>query len=681
MWSGGEVVSENYLVDPKIFRKYINEDYNNPAYVERSEELDNQIKFVVNYLKNNTLYKHVTELEIAKKYSEEEIVDFYNKINSGNSMENVDEGSINEDNYHRIRKIEYYDTLGQLKTVDDINNGTIPEDQLNTLTDMPIQLTFDDDTQERVTLDTFNNLYSHNDDVDMKVKDVKPEDQGIDQGQQQMGEDSMIDSNPTSMKMKDDGGGMMPMGEDEEIVKPEDEMYVEYVREYPSEEDFMHKGKKYQYCWAKYPNGKVDLGVYSYSGDITYGYKWFRKTMLGINENVNESSTINEDGHCRKDEIPVSGKAEGEKGSCKKKNKLNKTSPEEKKRSPHNIKQREKRMKDYESKKNNNSDNTKKTDEFEVYKKELDEMKESLSEDRRPSSLVNLDRLKKKNEVNFKSDASNSNTKDSIDVGDKNVDLVTDVDDPQKLSQDIEKEKLAQHKGESFENVGDSTNSNNKEIPKRNYTEDEANEVDMMRQGMQDVVYDIKPSEKFEERMKDDMGEDIYKQRQDKMDYKADAPMYNKDTQPVDDGQDTKQFDKYKSKYNSNKGIDENFMFVGKYKNDNNQNKFVNFKLNETVEITSLNENLKPLNLDGLGNKYTFNINENENYGITHGSKFYTDGSKVYVVNAKTNINEDVNNRDAIGSSKSDFNKMKKLMNYKPSNFVNTNGVKKNRGF
>lgn len=36
---------------------------------------------------------------------------------------------------------------------------------------------------------------------------------------------------------------------------------------------------KYEYVNAKYPNGKIDIGVYSYAGDIVYSYNAFRKRM------------------------------------------------------------------------------------------------------------------------------------------------------------------------------------------------------------------------------------------------------------------------------------------------------------------------------------------------------------------------------------------------------------------
>jgi len=69
-----------------------------------------------------------------------------------------------------------------------------------------------------------------------------------------------------------------------------DEMYAEYVGERQGEEPFMMRDKKWQYVNAKYSNGKVDIGVYSFSEDMVYTYDTFRK-MYNIKEaSVSENS-------------------------------------------------------------------------------------------------------------------------------------------------------------------------------------------------------------------------------------------------------------------------------------------------------------------------------------------------------------------------------------------------------
>lgn len=72
-----------------------------------------------------------------------------------------------------------------------------------------------------------------------------------------------------------------------ENTETDDPLYVEYVKELPGEEPFMLHGKKFQYVWAKYPGGKIDIGVYAYSGDMVYGYNVFRK-MFNLPEGIQE---------------------------------------------------------------------------------------------------------------------------------------------------------------------------------------------------------------------------------------------------------------------------------------------------------------------------------------------------------------------------------------------------------
>jgi len=82
--------------------------------------------------------------------------------------------------------------------------------------------------------------------------------------------------------------------EDDDVIKIVDESetenvddveYVEYLKPYSDESPFKVNGKKYVYCWGLYPSGKVDVACYSFSGDVTYGYKFFRKSMFNITEN------------------------------------------------------------------------------------------------------------------------------------------------------------------------------------------------------------------------------------------------------------------------------------------------------------------------------------------------------------------------------------------------------------
>lgn len=58
-----------------------------------------------------------------------------------------------------------------------------------------------------------------------------------------------------------------------------DDMYVEYLRPMQGEEPFFMDGEKYEFVWAKYSDGRKDIGVYSTRGDVTYGYEHFNKMM------------------------------------------------------------------------------------------------------------------------------------------------------------------------------------------------------------------------------------------------------------------------------------------------------------------------------------------------------------------------------------------------------------------
>jgi len=57
----------------------------------------------------------------------------------------------------------------------------------------------------------------------------------------------------------------------------EEPLYVEYVKQMRDEVPFMMGDKKFEYVWAKYPNGKIDVGVYSFAGDVVLSYKTFRQ--------------------------------------------------------------------------------------------------------------------------------------------------------------------------------------------------------------------------------------------------------------------------------------------------------------------------------------------------------------------------------------------------------------------
>lgn len=322
-----------------------------------------------------------------------------------------------------------------------------------------------------------------------------------------------------------------------------------------------------------------------------------------------------------------------------------------------------------------------------------------MAEDRKPSALVLRDRVGSENEKNFKSDLQNSGTKEVIDVEKELMwkDQQTDVpNDPQKLGQDIEKQaiKTADMKGdEALKNVGDSTNDSGDEIPKRNLTTAEQEEVNLYRQGLHSPVFDNEPSKRFEDRMKADMGDDIYDQRQKQIAFKGQAPMYNKDPQPIEDTTSDKvQFNKDQTGWNERVGIDnekvlKESMITGRYIDVLGKRRLTEFRLSEVQNIEKINENLMKLSFDGLGNTYMSKTVDKKvvvNEAVTNAMnsyQFYTDGKAVFSVKnpvQKLNENELKNEKPVVNEQ---VDKMKHLLGYKPKDFVNTSNVKKNRGF
>jgi hypothetical protein len=316
-------------------------------------------------------------------------------------------------------------------------------------------------------------------------------------------------------------------------------------------------------------------------------------------------------------------------------------------------------------------------------------MDRSMNEERKNPAILNVEKLGVENAKNFKTDtAKEDGVSDDTNYPFKKDGIYNEKvwPDPAKFyieqdakkyqtaksMADIEKESLAKSKG-SLENIGDST-ADGENIPKRNLTKEEGYQLAMNRgNGMQDIVYDNKPSEKFEKRMEQDMGEHVYKARQDKMEYKANAPMYNKDTQPTENGSKKEEDNKYAKGYNS---MAESV--TAKYKDEFGKFKLVEFNMSDVEAVDTINENAIKLSMDGMGNKYSFigkKINENVGYeNVTDVYNFYIFENNVYAVDKKIETNKK-ENKVVVNESK--FDKMKHLMNYKPSNYVDPkNSVK-----
>jgi len=289
----------------------------------------------------------------------------------------------------------------------------------------------------------------------------------------------------------------------------------------------------------------------------------------------------------------------------------------------------------------------------------------NMNEERKTPSMLNKEKINKETAALTKKDMAQSDALKQAEVY-PNPDefyIEQDLDKVQKdalTAEEIEKAALAkiQPKDAGLKNVGDSANAQGNEIPKRNLTKDEMLALAMNRgDGMHNIVYDNKPSDRFEDRLKQDMGEDQYKLRQEKMKYREDMPMYNKETQPTESGNAVEQDNKFKKGYN-------NESFTGKYTDDFGKNKLVEFVVDDVAEVESVNEGYK-LNLEGLGNKYTQKINENKNFAdIVNEFDFYLVENTVVKTKKSTG--------EAKGVINENLKKMEHLMGYNSKDFVNT---------
>ena len=60
-----------------------------------------------------------------------------------------------------------------------------------------------------------------------------------------------------------------------------DDLYVGYVKPASCEEVFVARGTKWQFCWCRYGNGRIDIGVYSFAGDVCWGYEAWKSGVCG----------------------------------------------------------------------------------------------------------------------------------------------------------------------------------------------------------------------------------------------------------------------------------------------------------------------------------------------------------------------------------------------------------------
>jgi hypothetical protein len=574
----------------------------------------------------------------AKSMTDKEAEDFASTKHKGLPEK------VNEEIYDKIVDIQYFNKNNQLKH--SVDNKINPND-LSNLLDKPIKIIFTDGSEERVNFDEFMQVYSHNDDSKLNINEY--------------------------LSLHD---------------------IVEYLSDRQDEKPFMMGDTKWQFVNARYPDGKIDIGVYKFGDDLVYDYsRWMEEY------NINENSEYLQ----KKDSLPQRNdkniKEDTQTMIQNNGNSMsNKAQPTGDQgnglpvgtQQTSGLNEAEKLLEEINK-------------ELEAFSIHHDKLK-IMSEDRKSNSQILNARVGDENKKNFKKDFKNSDTKDVINVEKElqHKDQQTDVPkDPQKLGQDIEKQviKNADMKSdESLKNVGNSTNNDGDEIPKRNLTTKEQEEVDLYRNGQHSLNYDNEPSERFVERMKADQGE-FFEMGEKQKKFKGDAPMYGKDSQPVDDGIEKVQFDKNVKKknddvaWNERMGLNSNIklsesMITGRYIDVLGKRRLMEFRLNEVKEIEKLDENiLMELSFDGLGNIYLSKtidkkvvVNEAVvNAMNTH--KFYTDGKSVVAIKNPTQQLTEGSVKDDKLVVNEQIDKIKHLLGYKPDSFVNTRNVKKNRGF
>lgn len=299
-------------------------------------------------------------------------------------------------------------------------------------------------------------------------------------------------------------------------------------------------------------------------------------------------------------------------------------------------------------------------------------MGNSMNENKKHPSQTNLDRIKKENEKNTKQhekqadgldnkkvygfDPANAGTEDIIKAAQYPADKDFYIKDE---TDDVSFEDLEN----AADKVGKTGIGPDKQV-KRILTPEEEKALAMNRgDGMQDIVYDNKPSQRFEDRMKDDMGDDQYKLRLDKMKMRAGMPMYNKETQPTGGAH---MDNKFKHKYNME---DMNETVSASYYNNLGKRQIVEFKIQDVKSIDAVDATFIKLETAGFGNSFTNMVKENHALkGALDDHTFYIKGSEVYKVK---NITNQINESKSSATPQDDkFKKMMHLINYNPSKYV-----------
>lgn len=267
---------------------------------------------------------------------------------------------------------------------------------------------------------------------------------------------------------------------------------------------------------------------------------------------------------------------------------------------------------------------------------------QNINEDALPSALVKLKEIQDENKKNLETEIKELNNQ---------------VQNYLKDGQDV---------NTPFEYDYDNDAYTNDEVPKYKKT-DEVKEFEEMNsgRGLEDIDYDIKPDDKFIQKIKDSIGEDGYKKVQEKAKLRKMEKLAARDVET-----EINDFEKTPSWDAKLKGMNESIS--AKYNDLYNTPVFVKINLNESLTETNL-ENIdkgsfRKLNYKGFGSlceSTTSSVNESKLDTLEHFD-FY--------INLKTNeINYVLKESTQPSYDKNEINKLKSLCNYDGSkNFKST---------
>jgi len=154
--------------------------------------------------------------------------------------------------------------------------------------------------------------------------------------------------------------------------------------------------------------------------------------------------------------------------------------------------------------------------------------------------------------------------------------------------------------------------------------------------------------------------------------------MYNKDTQPVEDGIEKVQFDREKSGWNERMGLKETAL-TGKYTDELGNTRFFDFNSLNVQEVKDSKKGaFFKMDLTGLGNRYDSKVHMLESVeNVINEWSFYTDGkNNVFVEKNASTLLTETEHKEETSPVNEQYDKMQHLLGYDPKSFTNTKNLK-----